>query len=67
MIKDWSWIIEDLITIIILPVSYIVPLKPTISVSENSVQHDRIKHMEIDTHFIKNNLEPNVVLTGVNL
>lgn len=27
-----------------------------ISISENLVQHDRNKHVEIDKHFIKNNL-----------
>ena len=35
--------------------------KAAISISENSVQHDRTKHVEIDRHFIKQNLEEKIV------
>jgi hypothetical protein len=31
--------------------------KATIDISHNPVQHDRTKHVEIDRHFIKQNLE----------
>lgn len=30
--------------------------KTPISISENSVQHDRTKHIEVDRHFIKEKL-----------
>uniref|UniRef100_A0A803MPM2 Uncharacterized protein n=1 Tax=Chenopodium quinoa TaxID=63459 RepID=A0A803MPM2_CHEQI len=33
----------------------------TIRVSENPVQHDRTKHVEIDRHFIKDSLEAKVI------
>ncbi|GKA17932.1 hypothetical protein Tco_0697769 [Tanacetum coccineum] len=35
--------------------------KATIQISENSVQHGRIKHIEIDRHFIKEKLEAEVI------
>lgn len=35
--------------------------KVAISVSENPVQHDRTKHVEVDRHFIKENLENGAV------
>lgn len=35
--------------------------KATISISENPVQHDRTKHMEVDRHFIKENIEAGIV------
>ena len=31
--------------------------KATISISENPVQYDRTKHVEVDRHFIKEKLE----------
>ena len=31
--------------------------KATISIANNPVQHDRIKHLEIDRHFIKEKLD----------
>ena len=33
----------------------------SINISENSVQHDRTKHVEIDRHFIKAKLEKNII------
>ena len=35
--------------------------KATICISENPVQHDRTKHVEVDRHFIKEKLESGVV------
>ena len=35
--------------------------KAAISISENPVQHDRTKHVEVDRHFIKEKLEAGVV------
>ncbi|XP_042010609.1 uncharacterized mitochondrial protein AtMg00810-like [Salvia splendens] len=35
--------------------------KAAISISENPVQHDRTKHVEVDRHFIKDNIEAKVV------
>lgn len=35
--------------------------KAAISISENLVQHDRTKHVEIDRHFIKEKLENNII------
>ena len=35
--------------------------KAAISISENPVQHDRTKHVEVDRHFIKENIEAGIV------
>ena len=35
--------------------------KAAISISENPVQHDRTKHVEMDRHFIKENIEAKIV------
>ena len=44
-----------------LPCRLFCDNKATISISENPVQHDRTKHVEVDRHFIKENLEAKVV------
>ena len=35
--------------------------KAAISISENPVQHDRTKHVEVDRHFIKEKLEGDII------
>jgi hypothetical protein len=35
--------------------------KVAIEISQNPIQHDRTKHIEIDRHFIKQNLEEKVI------
>nr|GEV25867.1 putative ribonuclease H-like domain-containing protein [Tanacetum cinerariifolium] len=35
--------------------------KAAIQISENPVQHDRTKHVEVDQHFIKEKLEPGII------
>ena len=44
-----------------LPCRLFCDNKAAISISENLVQHDRTKHVEVDRHFIKENLEAKVV------
>ena len=35
--------------------------KAAIDISHNPIQHDRTKHVEVDRHFIKQNLEEKIV------
>ena len=35
--------------------------KATIDISHNPIQHDRTKHVEVDRHFIKQNLEEKII------
>jgi hypothetical protein len=35
--------------------------KTAIEISHNPVQHDRTKHIEVDRHFIKQNLDERVI------
>ena len=35
--------------------------KAAISISENPVQHDRMKHLEVERHFIKEKLEGGLI------
>ena len=36
--------------------------KAAMDISHNPVQHDRIKHVEVDWHFIKQNLDEKIIL-----
>ena len=44
-----------------LPCRLFCDNKAAISISENLVQHDRTKHVEVDIHFIKENIEAKAV------
>jgi hypothetical protein len=35
--------------------------KAAIAIAHNPIQHDRTKHVEIDRHFIKENLEAKII------
>ena len=35
--------------------------KAAIDISHNPIQHDRTKHVEVDRHFIKQNLEEKII------
>ena len=35
--------------------------KAAIQISENPVQHDRTKHVEVDRHFIKEKIEAGII------
>ena len=35
--------------------------KAAIDISHHSIQHDRTKHIEVDRHFIKQNLETKII------
>jgi hypothetical protein len=37
--------------------------KATISIAHNPAQHDRTKHVEIDRHFIKDQLQEGIIYT----
>ena len=46
-----------------LPMKLYCDNKAAISIAHNSVQHDRTKHIEVDRHFIKENIEAGIVCT----
>lgn len=54
-------IFEDLRLELELPMKLYCDNKAAISIAQNPVQHDRTKHIEIDRHFVKENLEAGVI------
>lgn len=50
-----------------LGIEYATPMnlhcdnKAAIEIAQNPVQHDRIKHVEVDRHFIKENLDEKII------
>nr|KYP62604.1 Copia protein [Cajanus cajan] len=56
-------ILDDLKVKVDNPVQLYCDNKSVMSIAHNPVQHDRIKHIEIDRHFIKDNLDRGFVIT----
>ncbi|KOM55208.1 hypothetical protein LR48_Vigan10g110000 [Vigna angularis] len=56
-------ILDDLKIKIDSPVQLYCDNKSAISIAHNPVQHDRTKHIEIDRHFIKDNLDRGFMIT----
>ena len=46
-------LLEELSITIELPIKLYCDNKAAISISQNPIQHDRTKHIEVDRHFIK--------------
>ena len=50
-----------------LGIEYATPMnlycdnKAAIQIAQNAVQHDRTKHVEVDCHFIKENLDEKII------
>ncbi|XP_062099709.1 uncharacterized mitochondrial protein AtMg00810-like [Humulus lupulus] len=44
-----------------MPMKLFCDNKAAISIAHNPMQHDRIKHIEVDRHFIKENLEARII------
>ncbi|KAL2327360.1 hypothetical protein Fmac_020787 [Flemingia macrophylla] len=55
-------ILDDLRVKVDNPVQLYCDNKSTMSIAYNPVQHDRTKHIEIDRHFIKDNLDRGFVI-----
>jgi len=55
--------IDDLKIKVDIPMQLYYDNKLTMSIVHNLVQHDRTKHIEIDRHFTKGNLERRLVVT----
>nr|KYP35648.1 Retrovirus-related Pol polyprotein from transposon TNT 1-94 [Cajanus cajan] len=56
-------ILDDLKIKVDNPVQLYCDNKSAMSIAHNPVQHDRTKHIEIDRHFIKDNLDRGFVIT----
>lgn len=54
-------ILEELQLPITLPMKLYCDNKAAISISQNPVQHDRTKHVEIDRHFIKEKVDAGLI------
>ena len=63
-LRELLWLIR-LLTEIGFPLSCEMNLlcdnKSTIDIAHNPVQYDRTKHVEVDQHFIKQNLEAKII------
>ena len=56
-------ILEDLKVQLSKPMKLYCDNKSVINIAHNPVQHDRTKHIEIDRHFIKENLDSGLICT----
>lgn len=54
-------VLEELKMEIDLPMKLFCDNKAAISIAHNPVQHDRTKHVEVDRHFIKENLDAGII------
>ena len=54
-------ILEEMRMPVNMPMKLYCDNKATISISQNSVQHDRTKHIEIDRHFIKEKIDSGAI------
>ena len=54
-------VLEELKLRIDLPMKLFCDNKAAISIAHNPVQHDRTKHIEVDRHFIKENLDAGII------
>ena len=54
-------LLEELHIKVKLPIKLYCDNKATISISHNPVQYDKIKHIEVDRHFIKEKIEKGTI------
>ncbi|RVW74752.1 Retrovirus-related Pol polyprotein from transposon TNT 1-94 [Vitis vinifera] len=58
--RNSQWLLEELRVPLKHPMVLYCDNQATISIAKNPVHHDRTKHVEIDRHFIKENIEEGV-------
>jgi len=56
-------LLDDLKITLVEPMRLYCDNKSAISIAHNPVQHDRIKHVEVDRHFIKEKLDSGLICT----
>ena len=54
-------LLEELEVMVKLPLRIYCDNKATINISHNPVHHDRMKHVEVDRHFIKEKIEDGTI------
>ena len=54
-------LLEELHITVEVPIKLYCDNKVAISISHNPVQHDKIKHIEVDGHFIKEKIEKGTI------